>query len=334
MSKLLPSNAPPFAASHQLNRALDTPAVGSAIRTLPGFPTIPLQDREAVYDFLRGELCPGDLDRIADRLWWMCKQDSASISSLHRQHVKRRSIVVTEDPKLHLVWFYDRIFIKPLPRCITSHAFWRGFLCAAGPDAASTSNRIDPIRSAALGYLRTYAHLIRHESDLRIAQDPSLCLVPAEVTWEQFSQFASAFASIQDADVSPRYAYGEIRLTRLNLYAPILLRRAFFQRVQYQYAAYFAQYYAPLLFVMGVASIVLSGLQVCTVVDEGRLGRDSWVLGDAALWISVVVIIFACVVLVFLLLLLVYKVCAEWRVAIRDRRRLLKERCHGIADKV
>ena len=57
---------------------------------------------------------------------------------------------------------------------------------------------------------------------------------------EELSQFASTCAPFQDADVSSRYAYGKIRLTRLNFFAPILLRRAFFQRVQYQYAAYFA----------------------------------------------------------------------------------------------
>ncbi|KAH6980614.1 hypothetical protein BKA56DRAFT_585781 [Ilyonectria sp. MPI-CAGE-AT-0026] len=59
----------------------------------------------------------------------MLKQDSGNISPLYWQLVKRRTIIVTEDPKLHLVWIHDRIFIKPLPRYITSYAFWRDYLC-------------------------------------------------------------------------------------------------------------------------------------------------------------------------------------------------------------
>ncbi|KAL8367881.1 hypothetical protein RB599_003680 [Gaeumannomyces hyphopodioides] len=76
-----------------------------------------------MWDLLAREFCSDDLDRVADKLWWMSKQDSGNISPLHRQLVKRRTIVVTEDPKLHLVWIYDRIFIKPFPRYIGSYAF-------------------------------------------------------------------------------------------------------------------------------------------------------------------------------------------------------------------
>ncbi|KAH6989836.1 hypothetical protein EDB80DRAFT_162024 [Ilyonectria destructans] len=167
----------------------------------------------------------------------MSKQDSGNISPLHRQLVKRRTIVVTEDPKLHLAWIHDRIFIKPLPRYITSYAFWRDYLCTE-----TGSGGLEHIRQAALGYLRTYYHLVQHESDLRIAQDPSLCLVPPDITWEQFCDFTSSLADIADRDVSLRYAYGEIRLTRLNLYAPLLLGKSHFQRVEHQYGTYFAQH--------------------------------------------------------------------------------------------
>ncbi|CAJ2513956.1 Uu.00g020750.m01.CDS01 [Anthostomella pinea] len=51
---------------------------------------------------------------MASRLWWMSKQDSANIFPLHWQLVKQRTVIVTEDPKLHLVWIHNRIFIKPL----------------------------------------------------------------------------------------------------------------------------------------------------------------------------------------------------------------------------
>ncbi|RYO99935.1 hypothetical protein DL764_006644 [Monosporascus ibericus] len=188
--------------------------------------------------------------------------------------VKRRTVIVTEDPKLHLVWIYDRIFIKPLPRYIISYAFWRDFIGDA-EDA-------DRIRRAALGYLRTYLYLVRYESDFRIAQDSGLQLIPTDITWEQFSNFASDLANITDYDVSARYAYGEIRLTRLNFYAPFLLRKSYFQRVEYQYGTYFSRFYGPVLFVFGVASIVLSGLQVAVAVDEPD--KNSRSLSVVALW--------------------------------------------------
>ncbi|KAH7152220.1 hypothetical protein B0J13DRAFT_547907 [Dactylonectria estremocensis] len=93
---------------------------------------------------------------MADKIWWMSKQNSGNISPLHRQLVKRRTIVVTEDPKLHLVWNYDLIFFKPLPRYIGSYKFWRSFLCSS----SGTVGHGQRLRPAALGYLRTYYYLI------------------------------------------------------------------------------------------------------------------------------------------------------------------------------
>ncbi|KAL6406434.1 hypothetical protein AUP68_09228 [Ilyonectria robusta] len=127
-------------------------------------------------------------------------------------------------------------------------------------------------RRAALGYLRTYYHLIKHESDLRIAQDPSLCLVPPDISWEQFCDFTSGLAVMADHDVSLRYVYGEIRLMQLNLYAPLVLGWSYFQRVEYYYGTYFMCFFGPILFVIGVASVVLSGLQVVVSVGQGDEG--------------------------------------------------------------
>ncbi|SCV61373.1 uncharacterized protein FFFS_15942 [Fusarium fujikuroi] len=304
---------PPFALEHQLTRELDGPA-----RHVPGYPRVSLEDPSMVWDLLAREICSDDLDRVANRLWWMSKQDNGNISPLHRQLVKRRTIVVTEDPKLHLVWIYDRIFIKPLPRYIGSYTFWQDYLCAE----VGGGEREQRIRRAALGYLRTYYYLVKHESDLRIAQDPSLCLIPPDITWKQFCDFASSLGDIADRDVSLRYTYGEIRLTRLNFYAPLLLGKSHFQRVEYQYGPYFARFYGPILFVIAVASVVLSGLQVVVSVGDG--GGGGW--KGSALWISVIAIVSSCSLIFILGLVLVYKVAREWKFAIRDRLRLLEEK--------
>ncbi|EFY93209.1 hypothetical protein MAC_00447 [Metarhizium acridum CQMa 102] len=297
---------PPFAAEHQLSRDLDD---GPARRhVLPSHPNVSLGDRSQLRDLLTSEFCSDDLDRVADKLWWMSKQDSGNISPLHRQLVKRRKIVITEDPKLHLVWIHDRIFVKPLPGYLTSHAFWTDYL--AGEDA-------ERIRRAALGYLRTYVHLLRHESDFRIAQDAALCLVSREVTWEQFCAFASQLRHVRDRDVSSRYAYGEIRLTRLNFYAPFLLGKSHFQRVDYQYGDYFSRFFTPVVFVFAIVSVILGALQVVVSVGDNASSGSA----RTALFISVAAILVACCLLVTLGFLLAYKIAKEWRYALRDRRR-------------
>jgi hypothetical protein len=64
------------------------------------------------------------------------------------------------------------------------------------------------------------------------------CLVPEYVTWRRFCQFTDQFKDITDNEVSGRYHYGEIRLSRLNYYAPVLLGRSQYHRVNHQYRAY------------------------------------------------------------------------------------------------
>lgn len=310
----------PFPAAYQLCAELDSGQHGSTADfptlKLPGNPRISLQDRQELLGFLGREYCSADLDRIAGRLWWMSKQDSANISPLHRQLVKGRSIVVTEDPKLHLVWIRDRIFVKPLSLYLTSYTFWQQYL-GNGANAH--------IREAALGYLRTYFYLIRSESDFHIARDSSLHLVPADTTWEQFCTFSADLAKISDENVSERYAYGEIRLTRLNFYAPLLLGKSHFQRVDYQYKEYFAQFYGPILFMIGIISVILGGLQVVVTVQGPDSLRDDRMLSFAAFWISVTMIMCSFSIPIFLFLLFVYKIMKEWRYAIRDRLRILEE---------
>jgi hypothetical protein len=96
------------------NDTQSTYTVNSQATTLPGHPNISLRDPN-LSSFLQRELVTHRLDAIGARLWLIAKQDSSHISSLTHQHVRGRRIVITENPELHLVWIYDRIFIKPLP---------------------------------------------------------------------------------------------------------------------------------------------------------------------------------------------------------------------------
>ncbi|KAL8377947.1 hypothetical protein RB595_008572 [Gaeumannomyces hyphopodioides] len=333
----------PFQQSHEL--VCDAAQSSTSMNHLPGYPAISLADGDGLAEFLSQEFVSVLQDKLAPRLWWMSKQDSSSISPLHRQAVKRRTIVVTEDPKLHLVWIRDRIFVKPLPAYLANHSFWENHLACRSPPcspsstissaAATKSGPSRPadhppsalhVRKAALGYLRTYTHLIRHESDFRIAMDPRLQLLPEGTTWAAFCRFAADVrAGVADADVSERYRYGEIRLTRLNLYARLVVGpHARYQSLEPQYSEYFARIYGPVLFCIGFLSLVLSSLQV--VVGAAELAADARrrVL-EVALWFAVFVCLLFCSVGLGIGFVFVYKVAREWKYALEDRKQRLHE---------
>lgn len=306
----------PFHKDDQLNDDLDT-----SLDYLPGHPRIKISDHKGLFDFIRQEIWSEELESISGRLWWMSKQDSSNISPLHRQRVKGRQIVVTEDPRLHLVWIDDRIFLKPLPQYITSYVFWDTFMNNPSKDGAAVK-----LRKAALGYLRTYFYLIQYESDLRIAQDPALCLIPKEVTWAQFCQFTAHLNDITDNEVSGRYHYGEIRLTRLNYYAPVLLGKSQYQRVNYQYRAYFARIQGPLISAFAFFSILLNCMQVSLAASDSDERYASALLFACCYWLSTLIGCVTGALLLMLVFLFFFKVIGEWRFAIAHRLRWRENR--------
>ena len=315
----------PFSAQDELNNELSVNTL-HIMQHLPGHPRVNLRDHKEMMTFLESDLCSKDLEQLAPRLWWMSKQDSGNISPIHRQRVKKRQIIITEDPKLHLVWIDDRIFIKPLPDYLLSYTFWKHFLVDNSTSIPGERRRIDHITKSALGFLRTYFYLIRHQSDFRMAKDSSLCLVPAHVSWKQFCAFSAEFGCIKDCDVSGRYAYGEIRLTRLNLYAKVLLRKWYFQRVESQYRSYFAQFYGPFLFVFGILSVILSAMQVELGVEQVNSVMPLSAFRHASRGFSIACIISLICLSLGLFLLFAWKVGKEWHYALRDRFRRSEQR--------
>lgn len=299
----------PFHEDHQLNDDFD-----ASLDYLPGHPRIKLSDHQGLFDFIRQEVWSEDLESISGKLWWMSKQDSGNISPLHRQTVKGRQIIITEDPRLHLVWIDDRIFLKPLPRYLTSYAFWNTAM--SDPSIHDVAAKL---RKAAIGYMRTYFYLIQYESDLRIAQDPALGLVPADVTWSQYCRFSAHFDDITDDEVSGRYHYGEIRLTRLNYYAPFLLGKSHYQRVDYQYRAYFARIQGPVISAFAFFSILLNCMQVSLAAAAAHEKYAKFSLIAGFFWLSTLIGAVACVLLLILIFLFLYKVIREWRFAIANR---------------
>lgn len=314
---------PPFKKEFELNNELQVLAgtTASSASFLPGHPRIQLNDAPQLTAFLEQEFFSPIMEDMAPYLWVLSTPSSANISPLHRQKVKDREIIITEDPKLHLVWISGRIFIKPLPRYLLSHSFWEKYLLS---DTSPLGSKREQIKASALGYLRTYFYLVKHESDFRIAQDEKLCLIPGKVTWVQFCHFSATFGNIDDLNVSARYRYGELRLTRLNIYVKLFFKGFHYHRVHRQYGAYFARFYGPLLFVFGVFSVVFSAMQVALTTEQ--VSSRHWTsLWNACRWFSIVTLVFLGSLISGLMLLLTGKFFREWRYALSDRYRSRKQ---------
>ncbi|KAI0859649.1 hypothetical protein F4860DRAFT_481762 [Xylaria cubensis] len=120
---------------------------------------------------------------------------------------------------LHLVWTSGRMFLKPLPRYLLMPSFWTVYLACPHdhPCTRFTDNPCKHRRAwkCALGFLFSYAALIRHESDFLLAQDR--LLIPKEAQWQRWRQLVTELdmEHIYD-EVDGRYIYGELRLSRLN----------------------------------------------------------------------------------------------------------------------
>ncbi|PYH91311.1 hypothetical protein BO71DRAFT_401476 [Aspergillus ellipticus CBS 707.79] len=187
---------PPYTRENQL--------CASPIHLPAYLPDLDLRPRSQVTEDLEHDLHTHRLDRMSSHLWLAGLPKAAR--PLHRQTRLNRQIIVTETPTEHLVWHETRIFVKPLPEYLLSHDFW------------STLSADRTLHASACGLLLSYCWLICTKSDLSIAH--SAQLIPAHITWESWTSFAADFVAHIDTqslqDVSPRYHFGELRLSRLK----------------------------------------------------------------------------------------------------------------------
>ena len=92
--------------------------------------------------------------------------------------MKGRSIVIAEQPELHCTLKYDRVFVKPVPPYQLSWDFWHLYFINESSCLGATRS---DLRRSALGFLRTYAYLIKHPSDYRLARAHHL--IPHYITY-------------------------------------------------------------------------------------------------------------------------------------------------------
>ncbi|KAK7963487.1 hypothetical protein PG988_010461 [Apiospora saccharicola] len=202
-------------------------------------PLISFDDKPAVLQSITAELSTERLERLYGMLFLVSNR--RNISPLHHQLIKGRQALITERADLHLVWNYDRIFL-----------------------GAKQASAVKAWQEAQ-GFLRTYASLIQHPSDLHLAK--TLHLVPDHTEWNTWCHFICGFAQLRDRQVAPRYHYGELRLTRLNFWCKIFLRGQSYLDTTHNYGTYFGHFFAPYLFLFSAVTVVLGCLQVALQQD-------------------------------------------------------------------
>jgi hypothetical protein len=287
-----------------------SPSNGSngSIDYVPGEPGTDLT-RASVYDFLTSELDTPILDQLYNHLWSVARKSGKSIDPLNKQRVKAREIVATEDASLHLVWHRDKIYIKPMPLCLLNYDFWTTFLprpiaYTTSLDRTVSASVLHPPeqmfdRKIALGFMRSYALLVRHHVDFRLACESHL--LPARLDWTKWSEFIVHFRSIEDEDIARRYHYGQLRLSRLNWavrwFRPSSAETKWFYAVPlWSIGMYVERTIAPLLFGFASLSLVLSSMQVLLSVPDDGLGpfhvdAASLSVMNKAFWVFSIIIL-------------------------------------------
>ncbi|GAP90921.1 putative subtilisin-like serine protease [Rosellinia necatrix] len=242
------------------------PAARAPRQTLPGQPQVALDNNAnltQVKAFLTKEFSTRGLERILFPL--LTIPSHKSIHPFTYQVVRGLDIIITEEPRLHLVWGYGQIFIKPIPRYLLSHAFWMHYLAPTNSPLSDDGRQ--RIRQYALGFMRTYYYLIQHESDFRLAQDEKLRLVPEGIQWEDFYDFILGFANIPNTETIPnRFHYSQVSLFRLNIWYYVHHPFAYkgFQSVERKWS-YRAQFF---LFAFATASVITGAMQTAASVQQ------------------------------------------------------------------
>lgn len=240
--------------------------------------------------------------------------------SLHYQLLLRREILVVEQMDMHLVWTTGRIFIKPVPRFLLYPRFWTEYLCCAQGCSCSVDDDGWPLqcdrrglRCRALGFLFSYAALISHESDFRIAEENHL--LPQGVQWPAWRMFVKQLDTEHIyPDIDPRFYYGELRLSRLNKIYFLRTLNCGYMSHWNQYGSCFWDNLAWLAGATVYIAIVLTAMQVGPATDMLK-GNNAF---QSASYGFTVFSILGPLICVSLIVLVSFLMCSvNWYVAVK-----------------
>ncbi|KAK3658269.1 hypothetical protein LTR22_008970 [Elasticomyces elasticus] len=230
---------PPFAASEQPISQKHIDATGAELS----------KERE----LLRQSLQSTALDKIHKQLWYAGR--IGNISPLHHQRVLRREVILTEYPRLHLVWSKRVIYVQRLPDELLSWTCYSTLVCGS-----------QELHLAASGFLLSYTRLIEYPSDLDIAKASGL--ISKQVKWRAWQKFRYALIhNLTNRNIHDRFEYGELRLSRLDTIFRLRLLGLSYFSPHREYTDYFEHHYAALFALFALVSVALSAMQVISGID-------------------------------------------------------------------
>ncbi|KAI1411888.1 hypothetical protein F5Y13DRAFT_190888 [Hypoxylon sp. FL1857] len=203
-----------------------------------------------------------------------------NISAISHQYALLRTIVPTNQARLHLCWIGRVIYIKPLPNYLLDFTYVN--------EHVWPPNTWTEIDKATLGFMRSYCMLILTPLDL--TQAKRLGLIDERVKWLNWHRWRAAVlrAVGEDSDerVNIRYQYGELRISRLNWIWRFKLRGVCYFAHHREYTTYFGEYFQMFIIVFAFATTVLQGMQVALQVpnaSDGAFPRMSYIFAIVAM---------------------------------------------------
>jgi hypothetical protein len=267
--RAIPPESPLSASQNALFNAvaqqpvLDT-ATNIPLTALDSLPTITGRPSDDIVlanndpgEFLREALNLDRLNRIHGHLWMAGRPMRAR--PLHRYRTVLDEIIPMQQMDLHLLYFDNKILIKPLPEWILCANFWAEHLCDD-----------KDLHASACGFLLSYVWLLVTPLDLKMAHD--LSLIPTFITWTWWKDFVKDFIGPGNLDintlaqVNKRYHFGELRLARVNTIYRIRYWRTHFVRGYLygynRYAPFFKRNFSWVLTLFVFLGLVLTAMQV------------------------------------------------------------------------
>ncbi|KAI0110406.1 hypothetical protein GGR51DRAFT_547660 [Nemania sp. FL0031] len=231
-----------------------------------------LDETDETGKYLEKELGVGRLGQPPFPKWLWIAGRPVPPRALHYQLVLGREVFLVEQMDLHLVWTSGRMFLKPIPRYLLEPDFWTAFLtCQPDCSCTQTTNDIcnrQKLRRCALGFLFSYAALIRHESDFLLAREKHL--IPREAQWPGWRQLVVELKTEHIyGQIDERYIYGELRLSRLNKIQYLHFSSTFrgYLPPWRRYGDFFHDNFTWLASVTVYIAIVLTAMQVGLATD-------------------------------------------------------------------
>lgn len=265
--------------------------------------------------FLDDDLSVKRIEDVQSHLWMVGRPYPAR--ALNIQKVLGREIIPTTDASLHLVWTSQKIYIKALPRYMTSMSFYNTTLAPPHP------------HGPALGLLFTYMALVPTELDFAIACESHL--FQEDYEWQSWK--ALSRRALEDypgdaiyAHLPKRYIHGELRLSRLdkicryrygNLlhgYSPLLGNT--------RYVDFFADHLKFVTATTIYTALVLTAMQVGLATDPLQSNES---FRRASYGFTVFAIISPILAVGFVVAVAVFMLLANWASTSATHRRRFAE---------